>query len=266
MARSRNIKPGFAKNEVLAELSPHTRLLFIGLWWLADRDGRLEDRPKRIKAEVFPYEDLDVDAMLGDLAESGFVVRYTLNGNDFIQVVNWSKHQNPHKNEVASQIPPPQDVEALPTKSVQAPEQYQSNRADSLLLIPDSLCPDSLEEPNGSCTEPDEPAAVPEGEPPVLEFTCQKHGQTWPLSPQKLAEWEESYPAVDVLGELRKARQWLVDNPTKRKTPRGMTAFLGRWLARAVDRGTAQPREGPGDRKPRLPTDEEFANWNPLTG
>jgi len=48
MARSRNIKPGFFRNEMLAECSPLARLLFAGLWCLADRFGRLEDRPKRI--------------------------------------------------------------------------------------------------------------------------------------------------------------------------------------------------------------------------
>ena len=54
MARARNIKPAFFKNETLVELPVETRLLFIGLWTLADREGRLEDRPKRIKMEIYP--------------------------------------------------------------------------------------------------------------------------------------------------------------------------------------------------------------------
>ena len=44
--RARNIKPGFFKNDALAELDFAGRLLFIGLWGIADRAGRLEDRPK----------------------------------------------------------------------------------------------------------------------------------------------------------------------------------------------------------------------------
>jgi len=43
--RSRNIKPGFFMNELLPEIELLGRLLFIGLWLLADREGRLEDRP-----------------------------------------------------------------------------------------------------------------------------------------------------------------------------------------------------------------------------
>ncbi len=66
MARARNIKPGLFKNEILGVAEPIYTLLFEGLWLLADREGRLEDRPLRIKAEIFPYrEGLDLVSMLG---------------------------------------------------------------------------------------------------------------------------------------------------------------------------------------------------------
>lgn len=68
MARSRNIKPGIMANEDLAELDAMERLLFIYLWMLADREGRLEDRPKRIKAEALPYDSLDADQALNRIA------------------------------------------------------------------------------------------------------------------------------------------------------------------------------------------------------
>ena len=51
MPRARNVKPGFFKNELLAECEPLARILFEGLWCEADREGRLEDRPRRLKAE-----------------------------------------------------------------------------------------------------------------------------------------------------------------------------------------------------------------------
>ena len=60
----RNIKPAFFKNELFAELSPFDRLLFIGLWVSWDREGRVEDRPKRIKMELFPAIADDVDSWL----------------------------------------------------------------------------------------------------------------------------------------------------------------------------------------------------------
>jgi hypothetical protein len=105
MARSRNIKPAFFQNEYLADLSPHARLLFVGLWCLADREGRLEDRPKKIKGELFPYEDVDTDGMLNLLKTAGFINRYEVDGIKCIQVVNFIKHQNPHKYEQPSTLP-----------------------------------------------------------------------------------------------------------------------------------------------------------------
>jgi len=106
--RARNLKPGFFKNEMLAELDPLVRILFAGLWGLADRDGRLEDRPKRIKAEVLPYDDCDVDAMLQVLADSpeAFIVRYSVDGRSFIEIPAFHDHQAPHYKEAPSEIPP----------------------------------------------------------------------------------------------------------------------------------------------------------------
>lgn len=107
MARVRFIKPGFFTNDTLAELEPVARLLFIALWCLADREGRLEDRPKRIKAEALPYDNADVDQLLDQLMQAGFIIRYTAEGSRWVQVVNFIKHQQPHYKEVASKIPAP---------------------------------------------------------------------------------------------------------------------------------------------------------------
>ena len=110
MARTRSIKPGFFDNEVLGGLPPLTRLLFIGLWCIADREGRLEDRPKRIKKTLLGYDDVstsEVSEMLQALHDTGFIIRYTVDGEEYIQVVNFAKHQNPHVKEKPSEIPAP---------------------------------------------------------------------------------------------------------------------------------------------------------------
>jgi len=105
MARARNIKPGFFKNEDLAECSVWARLLFPGLWMLADRDGRLEDRPKRIKGEIFPFDSVEVDPLLNELVEWGFIRRYTAGGKKCIQIINFVLHQSPHSTEKDSDLP-----------------------------------------------------------------------------------------------------------------------------------------------------------------
>lgn len=146
MARARNIKPGFFKNETLAECSPLSRLLFAGLWCIADRAGRLEDRPKRIRAEILPYDDGGVDEMLGELHRAGFILRYKVGEQGYIQVLNFAKHQNPHCRESESTIPAPNEHSAC---TVQELDKHRTGPADSLNLIPDSLNPTTTTSPAG---------------------------------------------------------------------------------------------------------------------
>lgn len=103
MARIRTIKPGFFKNEQLADLTPQVRLLFIGLWTIADKEGKLEDRPKRIKAELFPYDSFDIEPLLERLHVANFIKRYEAAGMKVIQVINFSKHQRITGSEATSE-------------------------------------------------------------------------------------------------------------------------------------------------------------------
>lgn len=105
MARARNIKPGFFKNELLVEMSAFDRLLFIGLWCLADREGRIEDRPKRIKMELFPCDTYDVEFGLVELSKCGFITRYSADTKSVISIANFHKHQTPHGTEKDSELP-----------------------------------------------------------------------------------------------------------------------------------------------------------------
>ena len=93
----------FFKNELLVELPVEARLLFIGLWTLADREGRLENRPKRIKMEIYTADNFNIIELLELLRKSEFIHIY----GDYIQIVNFTKHQSPHVKETASTIPAP---------------------------------------------------------------------------------------------------------------------------------------------------------------
>ena len=143
--RSRNIKPGFYKNENLAECNPLSRILFTGLWALSDREGRLSDRPKRIKIELLPYDDCNCEEMLDELESKGFISRYGINGDKYIQVVNFLKHQNPHVKEKPSEIPPLQQKAQESTVQAQESTVQAQESTVQARLIPDScnLIPDS---------------------------------------------------------------------------------------------------------------------------
>lgn len=131
MARARNIKPGFYKNEDLAECSVWARLIFPGLWMLADRDGRLEDRPKRIKAELLPFDSENVDPLLNELQARGFLVRYRNSDGSFIQISKFSDHQTPHYSEKPSVIKPPDSGNLCPSSNTDSGNLSQSSGDDS---------------------------------------------------------------------------------------------------------------------------------------
>jgi hypothetical protein len=144
MARARNIKPSFFQNEELGELSPLTRLAFIGMWTIADYKGCIEFRPKRLKVQIMPYDDCDFEQIANDLDKSGLIAIYSVQGQRYIKIINFEKHQNPHKNEreSGSDIPDiaekDSEINDL-SKDGNTPDKDGTARADSLLLIPDSL-------------------------------------------------------------------------------------------------------------------------------
>jgi hypothetical protein len=163
--RSRNIKPGFFENEYLGSMPFPARILFEGLWCIADREGRLEDRPLKIKAKIFPYDKVDDDEtwitdLLNILEQSpgGFIYRYTINRSKYIQIVNFKRHQNPHKREKESDIPGPpkkdetdnqpefqEEAQPRPDQGkAKAQPRPDQGKAKAQPRQPDSLIPDSL--------------------------------------------------------------------------------------------------------------------------
>jgi hypothetical protein len=135
MMRARNIKPGFFKNDVLAECDALARILFEGLWCLADREGRLEFHPKRIKAEILPYDDCDIIKLIEQLRERGFITVYTFDNEFYLDIPTFTRHQNCHIKEAESTIPAPCENDTCTV--VAGP------LTESRLLITDSPLPKS---------------------------------------------------------------------------------------------------------------------------
>ncbi|WP_312707248.1 hypothetical protein, partial [Stenotrophomonas sp.] len=254
--------PGFFQNEDLAELAFEYRILFQGLWCEGDREGRLEDRPKRLKAAIFPYDNVDVDAGLSALAASGFIVRYEVDGKRYIQTLNFVKHQNPHKKEAASVIPgiPGGDrtasagLQETPVEDPEIPGQAEEfpERArlipDSPFLIPDSSVADA--------TAP--VVATPELVPvdPIwgsgLGFLLRK-GIPEKQARSLLGKLRQSAGDVELGALLYRAESEDISDPAP-------------WLMAAASR--AKQRAGPGGRQPQqmgktaqaLMALEEFGN------
>lgn len=116
MARIRTIKPGFFRHEDLFEAEKSSgfplRLIFAGLWTVADREGRFEWKPRAIKLDVLPYDDIDFAAALEALAAHGFIVKYTIGARTFAHIPSWGKHQQVNVREAKSEIPAPDNFSA----------------------------------------------------------------------------------------------------------------------------------------------------------
>lgn len=145
MARARLIKPGFFDNEDLASLPFSARLLFIGLWCIADKKGRLEDRPKRIERDVFPYDrHVKAAPLLDGLSEKGFILRYEVEGRALIWIPTFLAHQRPHPNEAKSTLPAhPQDI-GEPSDNQGDPMSDQGTAMSGGIGSPPSLIPDRV--------------------------------------------------------------------------------------------------------------------------
>lgn len=72
-------------------------------------------------------------------------------------------------------------------------------------------------------------------------------GTEYPVTVEQCHEWAGLYPAVDVIQQLRQMRGWLNANPNRRKTRRGINAFVVNWLSREQDKGR-RVAPNPGNR------------------
>ncbi len=108
MARIRTIKPDFWTDEKIGTLRRDVRLLYIGLWNLADDKGVLKANPAFIKGQIFPYdEDLRIGSVkewIDSLENARMLVPFTYNGESYFIIRTFLAHQNINRP-TASKIP-----------------------------------------------------------------------------------------------------------------------------------------------------------------
>lgn len=95
MARKRVIDPQFWLDEEISQISAAARLLYIGLWGICDdRNATLPNRPLWIKTQIFPYEIIDIDKLLKELADIGKIILFKdQDTKDYWYIKNFTKWQ-----------------------------------------------------------------------------------------------------------------------------------------------------------------------------
>jgi hypothetical protein len=238
MARARNIKPGFFHDAKLLKCEAWVRLLFIGLWCQADRRGILRDDPEQLAVDIFPRDAYDVQAGLCALTDAGFLVRYQSQGQRCIKIVNFLRHQNPHRDEKPSDLPDEQGASMVLTLC-----EHPVNRADSLNT--DSLIADT------GLLEP--PLVPPAGGKPKVKRKTVRATQVpedWEPS-DDLCGWasEQGFLSTEVHAQTV---QFIRHHRSKGNTFKDIGMAWQNWMARSREYGPA--RASPNG-KPMTSTD-----------
>ena len=140
--RARNIKPGFFLNSELSEVDYATRLLFIGLWCYADREGRFAWKPKQIKAAIFPYDNVNIDKLLKSLLSLHVITCH--DGVGYVE--HFKKHQNPHPHEAKSILPEKPEINQCHDMSCNV------TKCNADIIIPDTIIHDTSKDADKSAT------------------------------------------------------------------------------------------------------------------
>jgi translation initiation factor IF-1 len=217
MARIRMVKPEFFDDPSIAELTPLARLFFIGLWTQADREGRLVDDMRRLKVRIFPYDNVDVEALAVELHGKDMIRRYACeDGHRYIWIRSFIKHQRPHPKEPASVIPPCIDRAVKghgePCKETANPSESGFLSLDSGVLIPHA--------------QPVHAAASP-----LNGFDA-----FWEVYPKKRAKgqavkaWKALKPAAELQARILEAVQVQARFPEWRKEGGQFVPYPASWL------------------------------------
>lgn len=182
MARIRNIKPGFFKDSDLYDAEKACglplRVAYAGLWTVADRAGRFKWKPREIKTDILPYDEVDMGAVMDALVRYGFIFKYKAAGHDYGYVPNFEKHQFINKNELASQLPDPAQNIILDSIPNSEPIQSQSDPENYHVLLDTDT--DGLTQ-----------TQVLENAPPAAPSKpTQTKGTRWPADQEVPIEWQ----------------------------------------------------------------------------
>lgn len=126
MGRIRTVKPELFVHEDLFEAERRTglplRLAFIGLFTVADREGRFRWKVRELKTYVMPHDDVDFTAIMDALVEAEFVQQYEADGKAYGCIPTFGDNQVINNREAESKLPAPPVFLPGATRAARVPD------------------------------------------------------------------------------------------------------------------------------------------------
>lgn len=221
---NRILKESICRSDSIDSLSWFEEVLFYRLIVNCDDFGRYDGRASIIKGSLFPLRSItnkQIEDGLKALATAGMVYLYNVEGKPFLQLVNWENHQTIRAKK--SKYPEYKKENDLTCKQMQAddckcprnPIQSESESNSDNILLGANVAPS------------------PE---PVISLLLNDKS-FFDVSEEQLKHYEELYPSVNIMQQLRIMKGWIENNPKKRKTKSGIGRFIANWLAKEQNRG-----------------------------
>jgi len=220
----------------------------IGLLTLADCEGRVRWVPMQVHSQVFPWEaSVCIETLLGELIDVSYVVHYEADGKRYIEIPNFRKHQRLSGKEAGykSLLPAPPEIPKKPKHlRVKTSEANGKHSGASLGSVGNPLGTGEHRnigtgEHRNIGTDISSEPAIANSKPEDSKFPVfptSGKDKTWQAAQVMLTEWQAAYPGIDVNEQHRRAHAWVIANIDKRKTAKGMPAFLNRWFANQQDK------------------------------
>jgi len=201
MTRARGAKPDLLRHEVLLDMEEASglplRFCFIALFMACDREGRFQWRPRTLKAELLPMDNLDFQKVLEVLESGDFIRRYTgADGKLYGWVPAFTRHQNINPNEQKSLLPAHPDEDSYYANYTRRSRAKHAPVADECAPVADGGALRGKER-KGIGKEQEEEGKVSPCEiaslPPASEEEAWQYAKNLPVAPEwtkaMVAQW-----------------------------------------------------------------------------
>lgn len=245
---NRVLKDSIKRSPQIDSLTWFEEVLFYRLIVTVDDYGCTDGRIIVVRSDLFPTKDnitkKAIEEALDHLAKVGLIVRYQVNGVEYIFLPSFEKHQRVRNKRCKYPLPPQEvlndsclTIDGQLTADCLPESESESNPNPIPNPVPNPVPNPIQSESDDSATASAAPAVA---ELPLID------GSMYAITEDEREKDAASFPAVDVMQQYREMARWLDSNPKNRKTRNGIRRFINSWLSREQDKAPRVKARTPG--------------------